>query len=273
VDWSLQLRSRTRRVRMLANRLNDIARWTDEEPYEAEADYRRTLEQCRHYLGDGHEVTLLAGLYLGRVQRFLGDYTGAVETLDTTIRCGDRVQHRDVVLLARAVRATARSSLGAHTEAVLELRSVVREAGSAWGDEHEITLSTRAHLATVLEESGEIAEAVEHMTDMLAIRCRLCGPDHHVTLCSRHALGQALVSAGELDRAEVEFTAAADDAAAGWSCTLSCQYGFARIAAARGQREAAIRGYESVIQGWTDHLGPDTVRTRQARESLAELTG
>jgi tetratricopeptide (TPR) repeat protein len=273
VDWTLHLRSRLRRSRLLAERKRQIARLTTEQPYEAEAQYHRVVELSRRHLGDGHPVTLDAVLALGTLQRFLGRYAEAAATLDMAVKHYDPARHRDELLIARAARATVHSHLGEGAEAVRDLRGVVDEATLAWGAEGALTLHTRACLATVLAENGQADEAVEHMADVVAIRTRLVGPDDPTTLCSRHAFGVILVKAKEIDRAEAEFTAAANDTEAGLSCTLVCEHGFADIAAARGLREQAIRGYESVIRGWTDYLGPDTPRADDARNNLAELTG
>jgi len=272
LDWTLHLRGRPRRSRLLAERKGQIARLTLEQPYQAETQYHRLVELSRRHLGDGHPVTLEAVLALGTLQRFLGRYAEAAATLDIAVAHYDPARHHEASLVARAARATVRSHLGEGAEAVRDLRGIVDEATLAWGSEDPVTLHTRACLATVLADNGQADDAVEHMADVVAIRARLVGPDDRTTLCSRHAFGAILVKAGEIDRAEAEFIAAAKDTEAVLSCNLTCEHGFAAIAAARGQRDAAIRGYESVIRGWTDYLGPDTPRADDARNDLAELT-
>jgi hypothetical protein len=273
VDWTLHLHSRLRRSQLLAERRKQIARLSDEQPYVAETKYQRLVELDRRHLGNAHPVTLDAVLMLGTWQRFLGRYQEAVAMLDTAVPHYHPVRHRNGLLIARAVRATIHAHLGERAEAERDLRGIVDEAMRVWGAEDRVTLHTRAYLAGVLADDGQADEAVTHMADVVAIRTRLFGPDDRMTLCSRHTFGMVLVVAGKVDQAEVEFAAARNDTAAGRSCNLICEHGAASIAALRGQRDVAIRGYESVIRGWTDYLGPDTPRAENARDDLAELTG
>jgi tetratricopeptide (TPR) repeat protein len=273
MDWTLHLHSRLRRSQLLAERMDRIDHIASTKPLVAETRYQHTLELSRQHLGDDAAVTLDIAFSLGTLQLFLGRYAGVIETLDTFIPRYDPARHRKSLFASRAVRADARSGLGEHEPAMRDLHTIVDEARSIWGDDGWATLYTRRHLASVLADAGQIDEALAHITDLVAIRTRVYGPDDRVTLCARHLFGQILVMADEVDRAEAEFAAAANDTAAGRACNLICDHGRAQIAAARGQRDEAVRGYQAVITGWTDYLGPETVRAQDARDDLAKLTG
>jgi tetratricopeptide (TPR) repeat protein len=273
VDWTLHLHSRLRRGQLLAERRKRIAPLIGAQPLVAEAQLRRLVELGRQHLGDSHRVTRSAMVTLGILQRSLGRYDESIEVLDSVIAQYDPTTRSAVLWLAQAGRAATKIEMGQFEEAERELRAVLDAAGSLMGDRGLTVFLAREFLAVALHKQDRRDEAIAELTDAIAVRSRQVGPDDRLTQCARHVLGHVLIAAGEIDRAEAEFTAVTDHAAAAWRCKLDCEHGFARIAAARGHREDAIRGYEWVVQGWIDFLGPDTVRADRAREHLAELTG
>ena len=166
-----------------------------------------------------------------------------------------------------------RAAMGDAESAVVALRALLADVRERWGQHAPVVRATLLVLGDVLLMADQPAAAVDAFTAAIDALRRTCGPRDSMTLCARHMAGVALVRVGRLDEAEQEFLAAADrdDRQPSHSCALAIQQGLARIAAARGEFQAAATAQAEVVAGLTALYGPDHPNTLEARFDAANL--
>jgi hypothetical protein len=92
-------------------------------------------------------------------------------------------------------------------------------------------------------------------------------------LCARHELADALLELGRLDEAEREY----QTALAGRNkptyhyCTLTCQFGLARVMSARGDLDEAQTHHKELLATKVEVFGDDHPETLDSRFELATL--
>jgi tetratricopeptide (TPR) repeat protein len=174
--------------------------------------------------------------------------------------------------LVLASVAHVRAAMGFAEEAVIELRGLLADSRSRWGEDAPVTLCTMQVLGDALLMAGQPAAAVRMFTSTVELRTTAFGPDDPMVLCTRHMLGVALERVGRIDEAERELLAAdLADRPSSHGCSLATRQGLARVATARGQFAAAIETQASVVAGMTRLYGAEHPNTLESRFDAAEL--
>lgn len=229
---------------------------------EAADVFAELVDVSARQFGDRDARTLGARLELSTIARTLAKLDDAERLAEMVLshaRPGSPCR-----FAARIAMARIASDRAEHEVAVLALRELL--AGSASPEADQV----RPRLATALTAAGEYAEAVELWRSVVTDFGRTQGAQRRDTLCARHGLASALVEIGRVDEAELEARAALEGLRRPpvHLCTLACRKVLARVALVRGDRCAAIDGYEELVEGYRALLGEDHPYTREARAAL-----
>ncbi len=202
---------------------------------EAEPHLRRTLEVCRHALGDNHRDTLRSMARYGDTLHALGDFDEA-----------------DALLVEAVDRA--RRFLG--------------------GDDPD-TLVALTYLGGLRMDQDRPAEAEPHYRDALEGRRRVLREDDPDTLTSMNNLGVALLRQGNLPEAEQILTQALNTSrgvlrenARG---TLALHSNMGRLRLEQGRLDDAEDHFGKALEGCRRSLGDDHPRTLGSLSNMGDL--
>jgi eukaryotic-like serine/threonine-protein kinase len=140
------------------------------------------------------------------------------------------------------------------------------------GEQHPWTARTRNHLGNVAFEAGDLELAIAHSTAALVVRRQTLPPSHPLVAAALNNLAGMHLARGELRRARgfVE-DALALTAGQGGPPELFARVLQGRIAAASGERGAAVEGFRAALGVRMAQLERGHPAVRDARAALAEL--
>jgi Domain of unknown function (DUF4062)/Tetratricopeptide repeat/NB-ARC domain len=160
-------------------------------------------QRWRDRLGDDHENTLAAVLFVAWALRDMGRYAEARELDQDTLARYRRVlgeDHPNTLASADSL-ADALTNLGEHQAARDLDEDTLARRRRVLGPDHPSTLSSANNLAIDLSHLGEHQAARELKEDILTRYRRVLGPDHPSTLNSANALAADLTNLGEYEAA------------------------------------------------------------------------
>ncbi|MFC9504501.1 aKG-HExxH-type peptide beta-hydroxylase [Streptomyces sp. NPDC057002] len=252
---------------------------------EADQLYRDVAGACARALPDGHAYLQSAKTGRARVLRELGRYEEAEE--ESRAALAMRLQagtHPRGILRIRHDLAILAHKRGRHEEAVMELRSVLREIKELAGEHDLDTLATWVTLARALRETGHAGEAEEAIENAVRGYLEVLGPEHPDVLMARHERAR-LIRDHESEPECLE--RARDECADIWQSnerhlgpdhpdTIAARHELATTWHLLGRPDLAAEHYETVLEAGRRRLGdrhPDVLRCERnlarVREELA----
>jgi tetratricopeptide (TPR) repeat protein len=284
----LRGRSRRRRAALRAEvaarsaELAEVWRLMRQGRYpEAEQKSLAVQAQCQPRRAADQQIILAAGWCLANVRLARGRMAEAeTDFAALLVHYGpERYPDRPYAWLAAAGFGALLVTRGRYADGIARAGRVLEECERRWGAESETTISARAQLGWCLYEGDRPAEAVPVLTQTVAISSRVHGADHAATWGVRHSLAEAQLCLGQLDPAERELRAVLAEyerQQENQPSASGARFGLAKIAALRGQREHAVKGFTQVlteVRATAGDDGPWTLETRFELASLEAMSG
>ncbi len=156
-------------------------------------------QHWRDRLGDDHENTRAAALYLAWALQDMGRYAEARELDEDTLARDRRLLGEDhpATLISANNLANKLRDLGEHQVARELDEDILARRRRVLGEDHPDTLTSASNLAVDLRDLGEHQAARELDQDTLARRRRVLAQDHPATLTSANNLAADLSNLGE----------------------------------------------------------------------------
>lgn len=209
----------------------------------------------------------------------LGEDGRVAECIDMLEQLLRDLEEEGDELSARRIRATliAWRSKSDISQAIADLRTVVRECVASFGEEHPMTLDAERYLAALLRTAGAYQESEDLLAHVVGIRLRLFGDSHRKTFVDRVELALTLAARGASDRAEAELRAvarAATDASGDATLfVLNVWHNLAAVLQDLGQTHDALRLWEEVIVKREAISGPGHAEVLNAKINRAWSLG
>jgi tetratricopeptide (TPR) repeat protein len=236
---------------------------------------RKTLDDCRHFLGAEHPETLTLGTDLVPAFQLAGRLEEAAALAEQTLSGCKRALGTDhpQTLSARNALGAVYRSAGRLEEAVNLSKQTLADRKRVLGPDHPDTLQSGSDLGTAYRMAGRLAEATTLYEQTLADRKRVLGADHPRTLTSRNNLAFAYRVAGRLHEAVTlyEQTLADRERLLGTDHpeTLVSRHNLGGAYHAAGRLEEAITLCEQTLADRKRVLGADNPATLLTRSILA----
>ena len=173
----------------------------------AEPHFARALELRRAALGDEHEDTLNAAIWLVDLYARQGRYDEALALAEHTLDTARRAFGDDSITTATCAGTLGKVYFdrGRYAEAEPLQVQAFKVARQIIGAEHETTLTYMGNLALLYGYQGRYADAEPLMVESYEIRQDAYGPEHPKTLLAASNLGALYRAQGRLDEAEPLF--------------------------------------------------------------------
>ncbi|VGO19773.1 serine/threonine-protein kinase [Pontiella sulfatireligans] len=244
---------------------------------EAEAQFRRVLENRRRVLGSDHPDTLLTLRSLTVNLYAQGRHEEAEEKFRTILEMQRQVLGPEDPETLQTLNnlALVLSGRGVYAKAEEIHRTVLESQQRILGAEHPATLKTQRGLTQALRGQGKDAEAEAVQRTMLEVQQRVLGPDHPDTLDSMHNLARALCAQGKRNEAEPLFRKLVEirqqQTGAEHPQTLEHMRELACVLGRQGQYGETEEINRTVHSAWKKIRGTEHPETLDAQHALAHV--
>ncbi len=244
---------------------------------EAEERYRRALAGLRESLGDRHPKVLDTMNNLGTLLHAMGQLEDSAALLRQTLDLRRDVLGAEHPWTLHSINnlASVLQTQGRLDEAEPLYREAAEGNRRLFGDNHPETLTSMNNLAFLLDDRGENSEAERLYREVAARRIEVLGITHQDSLSSMHNLASLLLEENRLQEAERWSRQATETARhslqEGHYLTAIFEGRLGVILTRLGHFEEAEETLLLSLEGMVGSLGADHPRTKQTRDSLAEL--